>query len=363
MPPPTVWAQSDAFPATLDHRRGCLALDPAYAVETNTAAFAYTPDAALDAPTPFVYGFVLPTAWYPHRLHHADAAAVQTFRCALACDTDVPDCVYRCGLYAKTRAGDGLDAWEVVHADEAAEWTHGQPLVLDVPTAALAGVYAAHRNRALDPAAKAEAVEPALVVGFARVDFGQPPAAHTMRLEALTVETAESTHGGTGAASAANACATPVLTTLRTPDQLAQPVAVLTETALAPYVGLCHDRPLTVQFVLQGTCAGVDRLAVVVQPATHPPTVVPALVRPEGHSSSRATSLPVDGDRRDSTGRRVGARLHRLCHRHHGPRATLTYLWGLLTGVGSGAIDGVTVRPLQGARLWCHHGSSSASSS
>ena len=36
----------------------------------------------------------------------------------------------------------------------------GQPLVLDVPTAALAGV-PAHRNRALDPAAKAEAVEPA----------------------------------------------------------------------------------------------------------------------------------------------------------------------------------------------------------
>ena len=259
MPPPTAWAQTDAFPATLDHRRGCLALDPAYAVETNTAAFAYTPDAALDAPTPFVYGFVLPTAWYPHRLHHADAAAVQTFRCALACDTDVPDCVYRCGLYAKTRAGGGLDAWEVVHADEAAEWTPGQPLVLDVPTAALVGVYAAHRNRALDPAAKAEAVEPALVVGFARVDFGQPPAAHTMRLEALTVEAAAaSAHGATGATSATNAtaCATPVLTTLRTPDQLAQPVAVLTETALAPYVGLGHDRPLTVQFLLQGTCAG-----------------------------------------------------------------------------------------------------------
>ena len=285
MPPPTAWAQTDAFPATLDHRRGCLALDPAYAVETNTAAFAYTPDAALDAPTPFVYGFVLPAAWYPHRLHHAAAAAVQTFRCGLVCDTDVPDCVYRCGLYAKTRAGGGLDAWEVVHADEAAEWTPGQPLVLDVPTAALAGVYAAHRNRALDPAAKAEAVEPALVVGFARVDFGQPPAAHTMRLEALTVEAAAaSAHGATGTTSAANAaaCATPVLTTLRTPDQLAQPVAVLTETALAPYVGLGHDRPLTVQFLLQGTYAGVDRLAVVFQPANHPPTVLPALVRPEG---------------------------------------------------------------------------------
>ena len=278
---PVRWSVDDAFPTHLDHRRGTLALDAAYTVGDDGVGLCYSPSDALEASVPFAFGFAVPTTWLPHQLHRPDSGRGDlVFACTLGCD-DAPDCVYRCGLFAHVGGGGGgrdgtptgRDAWEVVC--DGPEWTAGE-LTMPVPTAAVAAVYAAHRNRTLVLAGKPVA-DPAFVVGFTRVEFGQPPGAHTLHLDALSLALGGESHDGGTAGSGAHQVTT-VLTAIRSREQLAQPVAVLTETALAPYVGLGADHPVAVDFLLRGTCTGVTQLDAVFQPTNYPPTVLPVLV-------------------------------------------------------------------------------------
>lgn len=277
----STWERKDTFPSSIDHTYGCLALNTAYHVEANTAAFAYNPSNELEHAVPFVFGYLLPSSWFPQRLQrdrgHDQSSNVQTFRCTLVCDTHVPDCVYRCGIYAKTREGEDVASWDVVHSNEQDEWVSGTTIELQVPTTTFESVYAAHRNRKLQ--STHDALDPVFVLGFTRIDFGNPPDAHTMRLDNMTISSV--------AANDQNdpACldiATNIITTVNTKAQLRQPIAVVTESALLPYSNLGTDQTIGIQFMIQGTCKGIERLSVVFKPLNHAPCVLPAVVYEDG---------------------------------------------------------------------------------
>ena len=268
------WSSDNDFPDTIDHTHGCIALESCYTIDSTVDAVTYKPIEDLTIPVPFAFGFVLPVSWMHHVFHKQIAKDMLWTFATTVTSEDTPDCVYRSGLYAKIQTGDSVETWQVVHDDEL-EWISGQTSYITVRTEDISNVYMAYQNQMLNTS-ETIAHKPAFVFGYTRVDLGQLPQSHTMQLQTLTMETKQTCPNSSIVKQMPITKA--ILTTLRTREQLDQPIAVLTENTLAPYVGISQNHPIAVQFMLEGTCQGVRQLCVVFQPLNHPPTVLPALV-------------------------------------------------------------------------------------
>lgn len=283
-----------ALPTVHTLRDGVLSLSSSYELGPNTLT--YHPDRDGDQNRVFQCGWLLPDAWLREVVLRRERSTAEStggsagdawdWAVTLVASVDTPpDCVYQLSLFACDPA---TGTWEVVQStDDVWELTSSATTAtFPVDVERLCAAVAGHRNRLASSArgrGRAHAADvttayPVCVLGFRRVDMGQHPAAHTLHTETLsltpydvrTYATAAAIRHADGKnarfrqrqASARDSSrlavtgVTQTLTAIRSAEQLAQPFAVLTSEALAPF--RWSDQPhFVLQLMVRGTVAGL----------------------------------------------------------------------------------------------------------
>ena len=283
------WSASEThFSEDISHEKGCITLDSSYTVQDNWIKYDGAND--MDAEVPFSFGYLLPTTWFPHVLHkqkHGDNSLKENihFTCTFDCD-ESPDCVYRCGLYARILKEPCLGAWEVL-CENGSEWSHGTPMVMKVSSQSILRVYTEYRNKLLDQSTAQHVIEPVLVLTMTRIDFGQRPTTHQLELKDLSMDVESASEEKQN-----DHLDITSLTSIKTLSQLEQPIAVLNEDMLLPYANINTDAPIMIRFLIKGQCKGISNLSIIFRPVNYPPTIVQAWVTPTSFEAAAQPLFP-----------------------------------------------------------------------
>ena len=287
----TSFAELEKVLSVYAHQSGVVTLNAAYAIEARAdsplACIRYSPAQDTDNHTLFQFAYQLPAQWMHTLMHTAETTSAHlgwTIVLDVAIDP-YPESIYKASVCMLS-----CGVWEVVQ-DTDIFWENAV-LKIPIDAASVCTAVSVHRNHSTGSTSTSNTkTAPLFALALSRVDMGQFPSPHEITIHAfrmterdIRAEEEEQKRNTQKALSKQ----THILTSIRTADQLRQPVAIVTRDI---FETMCAGSHAILQFSIQGVYQNLSNLRVRFQPVSAQSAVVLSPTTYVGHVDASANTF------------------------------------------------------------------------